>query len=119
LKGSDSPYYNEYFHLLESLSTVKSVVLVCDLPNSEELMVDIFRDFFTLVRHDLSKKIELHMADILVALIDEATSLPSELMDIIMAQFLDKNVVRMNLPSSLHCVRFHVSEVRDAARPST
>ncbi|KAI0280430.1 armadillo-type protein [Russula aff. rugulosa BPL654] len=92
LKGSDSPYYNEYFHLLESLSTVKSVVLVCDLPNSEELMVDIFRDFFALVRHDLSKKIELHMADILVALIDEATSLPSELMDIVMAQFLDKNV---------------------------
>ncbi|KAH9039613.1 armadillo-type protein [Lactarius pseudohatsudake] len=92
LRGSDFPYYNEYFHLLESLSTVKSVVLVCDLPNSEELMVDIFRDLFALVRHDLSKKIELHMADILVALIDEATSLPSELMDIIMAQFLDKNV---------------------------
>ncbi|KAF8271886.1 armadillo-type protein [Lactarius quietus] len=91
LRGSEFPYYNEYFHLLESLSTVKSVVLVCDLPNSEELMVDIFRDFFALVRHDLSKKIELHMADILVALIDEATSLPSELMDIIMAQFLDKN----------------------------
>jgi sister-chromatid-cohesion protein PDS5 len=93
LRGSEFPYYNEYFHLLGSLSTVKSVVLVCDLPNSEELMVDIFRDFFALVRHDLSKKIELHMADILVALIDEATSLPSELMDIIMAQILDKNVV--------------------------
>ncbi|KAH9990948.1 armadillo-type protein [Russula compacta] len=92
LRGSESPYYNEYFHLLESLSTVKSVVLVCDLPNAEELMVDIFRDFFALVRHDLSKKIELHMADVLVALIDEATSLPSELMDIIMAQFLDKNL---------------------------
>ncbi|KAI9511424.1 armadillo-type protein [Russula earlei] len=92
LRGSDSPYYNEYFHLLESLSTVKSIVLVCDLPNADELMVDIFRDFFVLVRHDLSKKIELHMVDVLVALIDEATSLPSELMDIIMAQFLDKNV---------------------------
>ena len=106
LKGSDSPYYNEYFHLLESLSTVKSVVLVCDLPNYEEVMVDIFRDFFALVRHNLSKKIELHMADILVALIDEATSLPSELMDIIMAQFLDKNVVRMNIPFPLCCVCF-------------
>ncbi|KAI0264684.1 armadillo-type protein [Gloeopeniophorella convolvens] len=92
LKGPDSPYYNEYFHLLESLSTVKSVVLVCDLPNAEELMIDVFRDFFALVRHDLAKKIELHMADVLVALIDESTTLPSELMDIIMAQFLDKNV---------------------------
>ncbi len=107
LRGSDFPYYNEYFHLLESLSTVKSVVLICDLPNSEELMVDIFRDFFALVRHDLSKKIELHMADILVALIDEATSLPSELMDIIMAQFLDKNVVCIYLPSPSLCVCRH------------
>ena len=53
LKGSDSPYYNEYFHLLESLSTVKSVVLVCDLPQADELMVQVFRDFFGLVRQDL------------------------------------------------------------------
>jgi sister-chromatid-cohesion protein PDS5 len=113
LRGSEFPYYNEYFHLLESLSTVKSVVLVCDLPNSEELMVDIFRDFFALVRHDLSQKIELHMADILVALVDEATSLPSELMDIIMAQFLDKNVVCIYpIPSSARChsvARYHSS----------
>ena len=107
LRGSDFPYYNEYFHLLESLSTVKSVVLVCDLPNSEELMIDIFRDFFALVRHDLSKKIELHMADILVALIDEATSLPSELMDIIMAQFLNKNVVCIYLPFPSLCICRH------------
>lgn len=113
LRGSEFPYYNEYFHLLESLSTVKSVVLVCDLPNSEELMVEIFKEIFALVRHDLSKKIELHMADILVALIDEATSLPYELMDIIMAQFLDKNVVCISLISSSvrhHCAaRYYTS----------
>jgi len=118
LRGSDSPYYNEYFHLLESLSTVKSVVLVCDLPNAEELMVDIFRDFFALVRHDLSKKIELHMADILVALIDEATSLSSEFMDTIMAQFLDKNVVRKKNPSPLRYMHLYAPRSvmpRDAA----
>lgn len=93
LKGADSSYYNEYFHLLESLSTVKSVVLVCDLPNAEDLMVDIFRDFFGLVRRDLAKKIEMFMADILVALIDECQSLPSEVLESIMAQFIDKNAV--------------------------
>ncbi|KAI0064905.1 cohesin-associated protein Pds5 [Artomyces pyxidatus] len=92
LKGSDSSYYNEYFHLLESLSTVKSVVLVCDLPNAEELMVDIFRDFFNLVRHDLAKKIEIFMADILVALIDECQVLPSDALETVMAQFMDKNL---------------------------
>jgi sister-chromatid-cohesion protein PDS5 len=93
LKGSDCPYYNQYFHLLESLSTVKSVVLVCDLQNADELMVEIFRDFFTLVRRDLPKKIEMFLADILIALIDECQTLPSEVLDTIMVQFQDKNTV--------------------------
>ena len=100
LKSADASYYNEYFHLLESLSTVKSVVLVCDLQNADELMVDIFRDFFALVRRDLAKKIEIFMADILVALIDECQSLPSDVLEVIMAQFLDKNPVRCP------CIRF-------------
>ncbi|KAJ7839550.1 armadillo-type protein [Mycena olivaceomarginata] len=91
LKASDSPYYTEYFHLLESLSTVKSVVLVCDLPNADELMIEIFRDFFQLVRRDLAKKIEMFLCDILVALIDECQALPSDVLDTIMAQFMDKN----------------------------
>ena len=102
LKGTDSAYYNEYFHLLESLSTVKSVVLVCDLPNGDELMVDIFRDFFGLVRRDLAKKIEIFMADILIALIDECQSLPSEVLDTIMAQFTDKNAVCASTSSRDH-----------------
>ncbi|KAH0834786.1 hypothetical protein J3R83DRAFT_10387 [Lanmaoa asiatica] len=88
LKGTDAPYYNEYFHLLESLSTVKSVVLVCDLPHADELMTEIFRDFFALVRRDLAKKIELFIADVLVALIDECQSLPTEVLATIMAQFI-------------------------------
>ncbi|KAF8189855.1 cohesin-associated protein Pds5 [Mycena galopus ATCC 62051] len=97
LKGSDSPYYTEFFHLLESLSTVKSVVLVCDLPNAEELMAEIFRDFFQLVRRDLAKKIEMFLSDILVALIDECQMLPAEVLDTIMAQFMDKNA-RLDQP---------------------
>ncbi|PFH47385.1 hypothetical protein AMATHDRAFT_152196 [Amanita thiersii Skay4041] len=92
LTGKDSPYYDQYFLLLESLSTVKSVVLVCDLPNAEELLAEIFRNFFALVRRDLSnKKVEMFIADILVALIDESQSLPSEVLETIMSQFMDKN----------------------------
>ncbi|KAI6002991.1 armadillo-type protein [Pisolithus albus] len=98
LKSTESTYYNEYFHLLESLSVVKSVVLVCDLPNAEELMIEVFRDFFALVRRDLAKKIELFIADILIALIDECQSLPSEVLEVIMAQFMDKNA-RMDQPA--------------------
>ncbi|KAH7882429.1 armadillo-type protein [Phlebopus sp. FC_14] len=98
LKGAESSYYNEYFHLLESLSTVKSVVLVCDLPQADQLMVDIFRDFFSIVRRDLAKKIEMFIADILIALIDECQSLPSNVLETIMAQYMDKNT-RMDQPA--------------------
>lgn len=97
LKGQDSPYYNEYFHLLESLSTVKSVVLVCDLPNADELMAEIFRTFFAMVRLDLTKKIELFMSDILIALLDECQSLPNEVLETLMAQYMDRNTASRNL----------------------
>ena len=93
LKGPDSPYYNEYYHLLESLSTVKSVVLVCDLPNADNTMVEIFRGLFGMVRLNLAKKIEIFMADILIALIDECQNFPQEVLETIMAQFMDKNAV--------------------------
>jgi hypothetical protein len=105
LRGADASYYNEYFHLLESLSTVKSVVLVCDLPHAEELMVDIFRDFFGLVRRDLAKKIEIFIADILVALVDECQALPSEVLETIMAQFMANDAVCLTsrlIPSSVN-----------------
>ena len=92
-KGQDEPYYTEYFHLLESLSTVKSVVLVCDLPSADELLHEIFRDLFTVVKRDFPRKVEVYMADILVALIDESSSLPGDVLEVVMAQFIDKNAV--------------------------
>ena len=97
LKGADSPYYNEYFHLLESLSTVKSVVLVCDLPNADDLIIEVFREFFGMIRRDLAKKLELFIADILIALIDESQNLPADVLEILMAQFMDKNAVCTNI----------------------
>lgn len=102
-KGPDEPYFNEYFHLVESLSTVKSVVLVCDLPSADELLQEIFRDLFTIVKRDFTKKVEILMADILVALIEECNSLPNDALEIIMAQFAEKNAVSS---SSLHLFPF-------------
>jgi len=92
LSKADAPYYNQYFHLLECLATVKSVVLICDLPNAEDLMKEVFKDFFALVRKDLlSKKVELFMGDILTAIIDECNSVPQSVLDILLAQFMDRN----------------------------
>lgn len=93
LKSTDTPYFNQYFHLLESLSTVKSVVLVCDLPKSDDLVEKFFNDFFKVVRYDLSKKIELFMADILIAIVDECQSVPSGVWETLLSQFMGKQLV--------------------------
>ncbi|KAG8906739.1 hypothetical protein FRB99_006230 [Tulasnella sp. 403] len=98
LKSPDAPYYAEYFYLLESLSSIKSIVLVCDLPQADDLMIEIFREFFDLIRHDMAKNVELFMADILVSLIDEAQTLPQELLDIILAQFMLKPLQKVPPP---------------------
>lgn len=45
------------------------------------------------LRLDLSKKVELFMADILVALVEESPGLPSGVLDILLSQFASKNAV--------------------------
>ena len=44
------PYFGEYSYLLNSLSEIKSVVLVCDVPGSEELMTSYFDSFVSIVK---------------------------------------------------------------------
>lgn len=87
LRGASSSYYNEYFQLMESLATVKSIVLVCDLPHTDELTTEIFNTLFTLVRNELPRNTELCMKEILVALIDESQALPHGVLEILMNQF--------------------------------
>lgn len=93
LKLPDVPYHAQYFHLLESLSTVKSPVLVCDLPSADDLILDFFTAFFAILRRrTANNKMQAYMADILVALLDECQSVPQTVLDTILAQFMDNNL---------------------------
>lgn len=93
LKLPDAPYHAQYFHLLESLSTVKSPVLVCDLPSTDDLILDFFTAFFAILRRrTANNKMQAYMADILVALLDECQSVPQTVLDTILAQFMDNNL---------------------------
>ncbi|KAI9343084.1 armadillo-type protein [Zopfochytrium polystomum] len=85
----ESPYFPNYFYLLESLSTVKSVVLVLDL-NAEELVVQFFKDIFQLVRPDFQKNVYGFLLDILQQLVEECQFLNSEVVDTIISQFNTK-----------------------------
>ena len=57
-------------------------------------MADIFKQCFDTISHDSTKNVEIYMADVLIALIEESSSLTTEVVDTLLAQFLPKNVVR-------------------------
>jgi sister-chromatid-cohesion protein PDS5 len=67
-----------------------------DIPNSDALALHLFSSFFDIVsgsnKHStgeqVPKDIQFNMTEILVALVDEHSNLPNEVVDIIMAQFL-------------------------------
>ncbi|CAG8540479.1 13092_t:CDS:10, partial [Acaulospora colombiana] len=85
------PYFDLYFHLLENLARVKIVLLILDLQSHEELLVDLFRNIFDVVRPEMSSIVHSHMVDILAQLINEShEALPQEVIEIILAQFLKK-----------------------------
>jgi sister-chromatid-cohesion protein PDS5 len=47
---TDVPYYAEYYHLLENLATIKSVVLCLDVPDWEGIMTSFFEGFVEIIR---------------------------------------------------------------------
>ncbi|MCJ1307412.1 hypothetical protein MMC25_001058 [Agyrium rufum] len=89
-------YNNQHMYVLNSLATVKSIVLVVDLPPAESLVTHLFTSFFDMMSgsaksstgEPLGKNVELNLTAILVMVVDEAASLPPAAVDAIMAQFL-------------------------------
>ena len=95
LSDPTNAYNTQHMHVLQSLAQVKSIVLVTDLPSSESLIVYLFTSFFdmlsgsskTSTEEPLSKNVEFNMTAILVIIVDEAPSLPTDAVDSIIAQF--------------------------------
>ncbi len=91
-------------YVLQSLAQVKSIVLLTDIPSSEPLLVHLFTSFFDMLSssskatngEQLAKNVELNLTAILEILVDESTSLPAEVVDIIMAQFLRADPYAIN-----------------------
>lgn len=94
-------------YVLQSLAQVKSIVLLTDIPSSEKLIVHLFTSFFDMLSgssrattgEQLAKNVEFNLTAILEILVDESSTLPGEVVDIIMAQFLrvDPHAVNSNL----------------------
>ena len=96
LSDPSHAYNNQHIYVLQSLAQVKSIVLLTDLPSSEPLITSLFTTFFDILadshksstEEQLGKNVEHNMTSILVIMVDESTVLPSQAVDIVVAQFL-------------------------------
>ncbi|KAI1881581.1 hypothetical protein JX265_000407 [Neoarthrinium moseri] len=89
-------YNTQHKYVLTSLAEVKSILLVNELPNAEDLLLQLFSSFFDGISgssksstgEQVAKDVEFHMTEILITLVDEGPNLPPSVLDVIMAQFL-------------------------------
>ena len=89
--------------VLTSLTTVKSIVLLTDIPGSDNLILNLFSNCFDVMSggdkggagEKLPKNLEYHMTSMLCTLVEESAALPGGVVDVILAQFLraDPNAV--------------------------
>ncbi|KAK0882776.1 Sister chromatid cohesion protein pds5 [Friedmanniomyces endolithicus] len=96
LASPSDPYNQQYLLILTSLTTVKSIILLTDIPSSDGLILNLFTNCFDVMSgnakgshgEQLGKNVEFHMTNMLGTLVDECQELPTGVVDIILAQFL-------------------------------
>ena len=89
-------YNAEHWKILESLGHVKSILLMRDLPRNEQRQKTLFINCFDVLADNvagsgkelLPKNVEIMFTTILIALVDEEDAVHSDIVEIILAQFL-------------------------------
>ena len=100
LGDTSSPYIAQCLYIIQNLGDVKSIVLLSDVPSADVLMQTLFEQCFDLLSgtsrsnngESLSKNVEYRLTALLIALVDEGSSLPTEVIEVILAQFLRADI---------------------------
>ena len=90
------PYNEQHLQVIRSLDEVKSIVLLTDIAGAEPLLYKLFLTAFDIFAdttkadsgEELSKNVEHHISSLLITVVDETPALPTDAVDIILAQFL-------------------------------
>ena len=96
LGNPQDPYNEQHLSIIRSLDEVKSIVLLTDIPGADSLLYKLFTGAFDIFAdtskndkaEELGKNVEHHVTSLLVTVVDESPSLPNDVVDIILAQFL-------------------------------
>ena len=95
LADPTNAYNAQHVYILSSLAESQSILLVTDVPSHESLIVSLFTTAFDIVSSsgnnpagvEVSKSVEYHLKNLLAPVVDEV-SLPPEVTDIIISQFM-------------------------------
>ncbi|KAF2718067.1 hypothetical protein K431DRAFT_231689 [Polychaeton citri CBS 116435] len=97
------PYNEQHVGVLDSLTSIKSIILLTDISDSDDLISKLFQNCFDMLGGEkaesegesLPKNVEYHVANMLCTLVDECAQLPDEVVLNILAQFLRADPVVM------------------------
>ncbi|KAL8961673.1 MAG: hypothetical protein Q9193_001804 [Seirophora villosa] len=104
LADPSNAYNHQHLYVLSSLAQVKSIVLLADIPSADTLIRNLFQHCFDVVSgsprsspaEKVQQNVEAHMTALLACLVDESPTLPPEVVDIIVAQFLRTDPKALN-----------------------
>lgn len=96
LATPSSPYQQQYMDILKSLVDFKSLVLITDIPGSENLILTLFANCFDVASGNVKgasgetvpKAVQYHLTAALEIVLEECEQVPSGVVDIVLAQFL-------------------------------
>jgi sister-chromatid-cohesion protein PDS5 len=90
------PYNSQHMYILRSLAEWKSILLINEIPGSDQLTSALFTTCFDVLSgpsksdnaEELSKNVEHNMTEVLSTIIDEAPAVTHDVVDVVVAQFL-------------------------------
>lgn len=96
LADPSNAYNAEHIYLLTSLAEVQSIALITDLDRPEQLILSLFASCFDIVSgsakastgEEVSRAVETYLIKILIQVIEESSTISSEVTDVIIAQFM-------------------------------
>lgn len=96
LANPTGSYYQQYAEILSSLANLRSIVLITDLPGSENLIMTLFANCFDVLSGDIkgtsvetvAKTIQYNMTIALSAILQEGGKPPDAVLENLLAQFL-------------------------------
>lgn len=77
-------YFLQQTYLLKRLVEVRSIILVADLPDAQQLISSIFDTMYTLASKGFPTKLEPIAADMLAEIVSEADSVPRDVVSLVL-----------------------------------